>query len=481
MKVLIEKHTDLEKKLQFEIPQDFVQERITSALKDLQKKVKVKGFRPGKIPLDMVRKLYLSDAKSQAISDVVNHSYEEALKEHDIDVMSQPRIENVEFEEKKPLKFTAYVEVYPQVVLKKYRGFDLIRDKFVEPSADEINKMLEEMRQSRAQVAPVAEPRKSKAQDFVLGNVRIHQAYLTPVLLEFLKQYRLDSSDVKNYMIPVDEKHSLGNQCFGKSVDDDFEIKIKLPEYLKKEIKTSDFIPVQFKVESLKTLSFPPLDDEFAKSLGGHADLETLKKEISKHIEIQKKGAVSKKLADDLLEKLVSENPVSVPEQLSKRQEERMLEVVRNDLLSGKFPISEVEEYVKKNEKILKERSLFELKKSLLMNKISKAEKIEVSKQDLDRQLQIAAHQLGKTLEETFRHYQQNNWLSSIIQDIIERDGLLDLAVDDEEFKKRTGLVHRIDKETSGCLIVAKQPDIYYQLTQAFKYQRIKIYTEKTS
>ncbi|MBI4058358.1 RluA family pseudouridine synthase [Candidatus Gottesmanbacteria bacterium] len=60
------------------------------------------------------------------------------------------------------------------------------------------------------------------------------------------------------------------------------------------------------------------------------------------------------------------------------------------------------------------------------------------------------------------------------IQDIIERDGLLDLAVDDEEFKKRTGLVHRIDKETSGCLIVAKQPDIYYQLTQAFKYQRIK-------
>ncbi|MBI2608097.1 MAG: trigger factor [Deltaproteobacteria bacterium] len=420
MKVTVQKHNDLEQKLSIEVPEVDIQSKIDEVLKKLQKKVKIRGFRPGKVPLEVVKKFYHDNARSEALDDLINESYKKAINEHHLEVIAHPRIENLEFEEGKPLKYTAYVEVHPEVPLKKYKGLSLVRNKLKEVTSKEIDETLDHMRQSRGELTTLEKDRPTQEGDYLMCLVTIHEVFLTPKIKEFLKKLKLEKGYAHSYMILVDKKNDLGKQCIRKNKNEEFEIKLKLPEDLKKEIKTSEELPLKVVIQEMKTLKLPELNDDFAKLLGKYKDLKEVKEEIKKYLEGQRRGEVDQKLRDDLLEKLVEENPLQLPSQLLNRHEEQVKKVAREDLLKSQFTEEEINKYLKENAKKIKDRAYFELKISMLLHKVAHVEKLEVTEKDLQTKLAHIASHSGVSLEEVVKTYQEKGWFSQLHRQVEE-------------------------------------------------------------
>ena len=416
----IETHNALEKKLQIEVPVEEVNKKIESALKDLQAKVQVKGFRPGKVPLDVVKKLYAANARSEALQSLVNDSYVKVIDEHNLEIISTPRIENLEYEEGKSLKYTAYVEVNPEVNLKTYKELKVVKDKLKEVSQKEVDEQVERLRESRGKLEEVKEERATQEGDYLICDVEVHSIFLTPKIKDHLKRFRLESGKAKNMLLYAKDVDPIGQLCVRKNKNQEFEIEFPLPTELEVELKTTKKLPIKIVVREMKEIVLPSLDDEFSKTLGKYTNLNELKEDIKKYLEAQRKGEGDQKLRDELLQKLVSENPFSIPSQLLERHEQRVRHVMEENLTKAQHVKEEVEEYLKKHDKEIKQRSEHELRVSLLLNKVASTEKIEVSEKELNAALQRVAQQSQKKLDEIEKIYRENGLLANLAHQIRE-------------------------------------------------------------
>ena len=420
MKVSIETHSALEKKLRIEVPVEEVHKKIESVLRDLQTKVKVKGFRPGKVPLDVVKKLYAANARSDALQELVNSSYVEAIDNNHLEIISAPRIEELEFEEGKPLTYTAYVEVNPDITLKMYKELKLVRDKLKEVAEKEVEEHLEKLRESRGKLEEVKEERPSKEGDYLVCDIEVHDIFLTPKIKDYLKRFRLESGKVKNTLLLAKDVDPLGSQALRKNKNEEFEIQLELPKDLLSELKTTKKLPIKITIRELKEVVLPKLDDEFSKTLGKYQNVAEVKADIRKYLEAQHKDEQDQKLRDELLEKLVVENPFSIPSQLLERHEKRVRTVMEENLTKAQHGKSEVDGYLNKHDKEIKKRSEHELRVSLLLNKVAGAEKIEVTKEELTKGLQRIAYETQQKYNDVEKSYRENGWLTNLAHQIRE-------------------------------------------------------------
>ena len=420
MKVSIEAHNALEKKLQIEVPVEDVNKKIESILRDLQTKVKVKGFRPGKIPLDVVKKLYTADARSRALQELVNDSYVKAIDDNNLEIISSPRIENLEFEEGKSLTYIAYVEVNPEVTLKAYKELKVVKDKLKEVADKEVTEHLERLRESRGKLEEVKEERPSKEGDYLICDIEVHDIFMSPKIKDYLKRFRLESGKAKNTLLFAKNVDPLGSLCVRKNKNQEFEVQLDLPKDLESELKTTKKLPVKITILEMKEVILQKLDDEFSKTLGKYQNLAEVKEDIKKYLLAQRKDEQEQKLRDELLQKLVSENPFSIPAQLLERHEKRVSAVMEENLIKAQHAKEEVEEYLKKHDKEIKKRSEHELRVSLLLNKVAGTEKIEVTKEELTKGLQRIAQETNQKYNEVEKSYRENGWLSNLAHQIRE-------------------------------------------------------------
>src|SRR3989338_3423487 len=420
MKVNIETHSALEKKLQIEVPVEEINNKIERILKSLQAQVKVKGFRPGKVPLDIVKKLYAANARSEALQELVNDSYVKAIDENNLEIISAPRIEGLEFEEGKPLKYTAYVEVNPDISLKAYKDLKVVKDKLTDVSEKEVDEHLEKLRESRGKLEEVKEERASKEGDYLICDIEMHDIFLTPKIKDYLKRFRLESGKAKNVLLVVKDVDPIGTQCVKKNKNQEFEIQLELPKDLESELKTTKKLPIKITIREMKEVVLPQLDDDFSKTLGKYNNITEVKLDIRKYLEGERKNEQDQKFREELLGKLVSENPFSIPSQLLERHEKRVRTIMEENLLKAQHAKEEVEEYLKNHDKEIKKRSEHELRISLILNKVAGAEKIELTKEELTKSLQHIARDTQQKYLEVEKTYREKGWIANLAHQIRE-------------------------------------------------------------
>ena len=420
MKVNIETHSALEKKLQVEVPVEEVNNKIERILKSLQAQVKVKGFRPGKVPLDVVKKLYAAHARSEALQELVNDSYVKAIDDNNLEIISAPRIEGLEFEDGKPLKYTAYVEVNPDISLKAYKDLKVVKDKLKDVSEKEVDEHLEKLRESRGKLEEVKEERASKEGDYLICDIEMHDIFLTPKIKDYLKRFRLESGKAKNVLLVVKDVDPIGTQCVKKNKNQEFEIQLELPKDLESELKTTKKLPIKITIREMKEVVLPQLDDDFSKTLGKYNNITEVKLDIRKYLEGERKNEQDQKFREGLLGKLVSENPFSIPSQLLERHEKRVRTIMEENLLKAQHAKEEVEEYLKNHDKEIKKRSEHELRISLILNKVAGAEKIEVTKEELTKSLQHIARDTQQKYLEVEKTYREKGWIANLAHQIRE-------------------------------------------------------------
>src|SRR5512139_2091974 len=167
MKTSVEEISSIKKKVLIEIPEDQVNKEVESFYKDLGKKAKIKGFRPGKVPRNILERYFKDYVKAEVVQKLIGDSYPKALTETNLEPVSPPVIDPGEFNEGKPFQYSAVIEVKPDIKLDGYTGLK-IEGKKEELKDEEVEERLKSLQNLHANLKTVSEDRPIQTGDYVI-------------------------------------------------------------------------------------------------------------------------------------------------------------------------------------------------------------------------------------------------------------------------------------------------------------------------
>jgi len=410
MKVDIEKISNLERKLNIEIPLEKVKETVTKIYRAIQDQVTIKGFRKGKAPIEKIRALYGEQARQDAIRDLIETYYVQALEEHSLEPLGQPQIEYDALKEAEPFKFSAQFEIRPEVKIEQFENLPVEKEK-LEIDEKRVDTVLENLKQSHVKETPLVLIRPARSGDLA-----------TIDFAGFVDGKPLENSSAAEQTI------ELGNSGFipgfddgiiGMNVGDTRRIELKFPDDYREGLAGK---PVTFEI-SLKRLgekTTPELNDEFAKEVGPFANLAELKEQIKKDLVANEENRIQKDLRSRIVKTLVDRNPVEVPPALLQQQKKALIHDLHHKMEQQGISHEQFEEYAKKWDSDFEESARFIIKSSFLITTLADKLNLRSTAEDIEKRLVEYASSTGIDMDRIRKFYEQPDRLNSIRFQITE-------------------------------------------------------------
>lgn len=358
-----------------------------NALVKLAKEVKVAGFRKGKVPVKVAEKQVNPELlASELVERAINQGVVDAFTEAKLQPLDRPQVEVKNYDPEKELEFTAEVETLPEVKLGDYKKLKATPEK-VSVAAKDIDEVIERMRAGFAEKKDVERAAKEKDE----------------VLIDF------EGKDEKGELVKgaagTDYPLTLGSGTFipgfeeglvGKKVGEEFELPLTFPKDYHAAALAGAKVNFKVVVKSVKEVSLPKVDDEFAKKCGPFESAEQLKKDIKSELTTQKERTRDDKLKDDLARELIKASTIPTPEILI---EDQMRSIEQDTVQNLMYRGVTLDQYLEEQklthdewkEKELKKSATERVKIGLALAELSKQEKITVSDEEVDaRQNQMA-------------------------------------------------------------------------------------------
>ncbi len=396
----VEALSSVKKKITFEVPAERVTAEIEKVFAQIRKRAAIKGFRKGKVPQTLVEKHYADMMETDVLKNLFDETYFKALAEHKIFPVSHPVIESDEIKRGAALKYSATVEVMPEIEVRDYTGLEVKKEKFVLDDSV-VEKRLSEMQESMARVVAVEEGKQAENGNFAVIDF-IGSVDGTPFEGGAAESYELELGSGR--FIPGFEE-----QVVGMKVGDQQTITVTFPdEYWNKDLAGKE-AKFDVTVKEIKVKQLPEIDDEFAGQFGEFETLAELKAKISEMFEKQEKERIQSDLQDRLVKALIERNEIEVPATLVGRQLEMMLSNMKNRLAYQRLSL----EMMGLDDEKFKEqyRSVAEnqVKGSLLLDAVGKKEGIKVEDADIEAKLAEMTAESGQEYEKVKEYYDQNH------------------------------------------------------------------------
>ena len=325
MQVTVEAINPVTKKVSIEIPAERVDAEIEKAYTGIQKKAKLQGFRPGKAPMQLIKRTYSDAMRDEVMRRFYEQTLFKALDEHKIEPIDSPTIESDILEQGSPFKYSALVEIMPEILLNDYSGFEVTKEKFV-LNPGNIDGEIKRMQENMAQLIPLDE-------GALVENGHIVSLDYNFSVDGFPEE---DSSaqeaelEVGMHKMPSDfEEQLIGMKC-----GEEKEIRIILPEdYRTKEAAGKEGVFTVI-IKDIKRKELPELDDEFARQFGEYETMDQLRAKMAEYLEKQETERIENDLKERVIQALIKKNPLDVPQSMVKRQLDHMLENLKNRMKS---------------------------------------------------------------------------------------------------------------------------------------------------
>ena len=307
MQVSIESSKGLERQVKVVVPAEKIDSEVLQRLQKATKTVNIKGFRKGKVPLNVVKQQYGKAVRQEVMGEVVNSSFYEAIKQEDLKPVGQPKIDGVVDKDGQDLEYTATFEVYPEVKLADLSKVSISRP-VADINSDDLEKMIDVLRNQQASFdetdKPAADGDKVNI-DFV-GTLRGKKEF--PGGSAEAQDLVLGS----NSMIPGFE-----DGLVGVSAGDEIDLKLKFPkDYHAEEIK-GKAVTFAVKVNTVSAKTLPALDDEFFKLYGVEAGgEEKFREDVEANMQRELNNAIRSNVKNRIMDQLYKLNKVEVPEAL---------------------------------------------------------------------------------------------------------------------------------------------------------------------
>lgn len=409
----IEDKSKSQKEIEVTVLPDEMEKYLETAAGKLSSEIEIKGFRPGKAPLNVVKEAIGEERVwHEACHEAINGTYPEIIEKEAIDVISAPEVEIIKMTVNEPLVYKASVSVVPEITLPDYKkkAKEVTSErKEVEVDAKEVDKAIDSIRNSRAKTVKVS--REAKNGDEV---VITFQGKVDGTAQEGLKGEKMPILLGETKFIEGFEDAIIGTKEGEKK-----NFTLKVP-FTKDEDKDVEF---DIEVIAVNERELPEADDEFAKSLGDFSGIDDLKKKIEENVKLEKESKENERIRVKIIEAISEDTSVEVPQTLIDRETENMLQEFKGQFAQsgGSF-----DDYLAKSEKTedqIREDWKGQAEKriiaSLILQAIAKKENIEASEEELEEQATAYLNRIG---DENARKGIDQNQLKTYLRDIIQND-----------------------------------------------------------
>jgi trigger factor len=367
--------------LDISIPAEAVETETGKVTKKFQERAKMPGFRPGKVPLSIVRKTFASDIRQRVLENLVPVFFNEKAKEENLRVVGQPSISDVHFHDGEPVRFKAHFEVFPEFTPTEYKGVEV---PYKQPEIDDeaVAKRVEELRESKATYAN-EDPRPVQDGDYAV------------IALEGISgaDELIKSDEVVVLIGGPETLPGFTENLRGASPGDEKEFDVEYPEDYGGEKLAGKTVRFRVELKGLRRKELPEANDDFAKDLGDFRTFDELKDALRKSLAAQKDADLQRDAKGKLVDKLVDMNEFPVPEVFIERQiETRVQNRLRSLQQQGVDPKSFNLDWSKIKE-AQREAATREVKASLILTKVAELEKIAVTNEEVDREVEQISKQ----------------------------------------------------------------------------------------
>jgi trigger factor len=374
------------RELELEIPAETVQKAVERVAKEFAKVARVPGFRPGKAPVTLIRRRFADDIKSEVLQSLVPEQVERAVTEGKLVPVTQPQIDKVDFTETGPVKFRATFEVLPEFELGQYKDLEVeVEDHKIEDA--DVDKAIEEMRDRAANFVPV-EGRAIADGDFAQLKLKgIPAGSGDP----------LEADSVLCHVGGEETMEPFNQNLRGANTGDHKNFDVTYPsDYPDAKLQGKTYT-YAVEVLGIKEKKRPELTDEFAKDVSDAQTLEELRKKMRDSLEAARTHRQNEQTREKLLAQIVKGHEFPVPEALVEHQMDSRLErTVRSLASQGVDPRAVNVDWVALRSR-QKDRSVEDVKAELLLDRIATAEKIDVSDEEVEKEIAAIAERSGES------------------------------------------------------------------------------------
>ena len=397
MKTALKEISETVKQIDVEIAADEVRSTYDSVSDRYAKMANVPGFRPGHAPRGVVRTRFKDQIRTEVLRDLLPDAVQRAIAEHQLEPLGEPQL-NLETAEgldplgEKPITFNVTIEVLPDITLGNYKGLSVERRK--RPVSDEdIDKVIDNLREGSASLQPV-EDRGAQLGDTVTAN--FHGDFVSEPDAE-----PLNVEDVDVVLGGEGVVAEITSNLLDTKADDQKTFRVDYPENFSAKGLAGKPVEYTVKVSAVRVKELPELDDEWAQSLGEEiASLSDLREKVRADLEARSLNEADGRLRADLVRQLVEAHPFELPDGLVQHQTEQRLESVVRDMVGQGIDPRNPELDWEKARDSLKEQAGYDLRGSLVLERIAEEEKIEVTPEEIDNEISAIADASRQTPEQ---------------------------------------------------------------------------------
>ena len=382
MSVQVEKLEKNMAKLTIEVSAEELEKAIQGAYLKQRKQISVPGFRKGKVPRQMIEKMYgVEIFYEDAANALIPEAYAKAYDESELEIVSQPSIDVVQLEKGKPFIFTAEVALKPEVTLGEYKGLKV--DKIsTRVTAKEVDAKLEEEQKKNARTITVEDRAVQDGDEIVFD----FEGFVNGVAFEGGKGENYPLTIGSGAFIPGFEE-----QLIGAEAEKEVEVTETFPEEYHSEELAGKEATFKCTVHEIKVKELPELDDDFAAEVSEFDTLEEYKADIKAKIKEQKVTEGNRQKEDQAVEKAVANATMEIPEAMIDTQVQQMAQEFAQRMQSQGLTMEQYFRFTgltaEKMMEELKPQAVKRIQTRLVLEAIAKAENIEISDEKLDAEL----------------------------------------------------------------------------------------------
>lgn len=406
MDLVVEELEQLKRKLEITIPEDVVTERIDSAYKELNREMRMPGFRPGKIPRHILEKQVPLQSFTGMFQQLLQEYYEKALQESGIVPAGAPEIDNSDFQDVKKntsLKFSVTIDVKPEVKIKGYKGLQFKR-KEAQVTAPEVDQAINSILRQYGSFEHYDDGYAAQVGD-----------YLTIDFEGFYEGGPLEDGNVTDLTVCIGEEKMIKGfekELVGHKLGEEFEVKAILPATWSNKIRRvkipipgakdktpEDVATFNVKIKELKKMILPELTGDIADK-EGFDSVDSFRRSVKTRLQSMYEQKEEIRIKEKIFDKLVAENPVEAPESMVKSELKFLIEGMKFQIEQSGMKLADSGFDDEKARKEWKDKAESNCKGYLILESIAGQENLHVSQLDLEEEFKSLAEQSKQKLDD---------------------------------------------------------------------------------
>jgi trigger factor len=373
---------NIKKTLEITVPVAEVERETARVVESIGRKVRLPGFRPGKVPLDIIRRRYAQDIRQQVIEKLLPKHFFKRAEEEGLNVVGSPSVTDVRFVAGEPLRFKAEFEVAPSVELKEYKDLS-VPYQDPEVTEEDVDKRLAEIREQKAEYINV-DPRPVAQGDHAVVSLESLAGVSGPPIKQ---------EEVTLHIGGEETVAGFSENLLGMSPGEEKEFDVAYPEDYGQAKLAGKTVRFRARLKGIRRKELPDLNDEFARDLGDYQNMEEVRGAVRNSIFAERQFFAQQEAKNKLVETLVDMHDFPVPEAYIERQIEFQVEQQVRMLAGEGVDPSKIKLDWEKLKLSQRDQAIREVKGSLLLGKVADAEAIHATNEEVDREVHRIAKQ----------------------------------------------------------------------------------------